>query len=367
MHPASRFASRTQTATLAPAFTLTLAVTLAAALSACSEKPATSSPQKTPPSLATITLEQARVAQEIRFDGVIEALNQATVSAQTQGRVLEIPVDVGDFVRKGDLILRMTDAEQKARAAAAQARFAEASAQYQRMQDLLAKKLIAKADADKAEAAFKSADAEQKESQQALGYTAIYAPYAGIVVSRAVKVGETVAPGTPLLTGLSLEQLRVQVDIPQAYIGPVRKFKQARIQLANNRWIDSSDLRIPPSADAQSHSFRVLINLPEGQHDLFPGTLVKVAFVAGETEQLLVPASAIAQRGEMSAVYAVTAQGLELRQVRLGSRTSDDRFPILAGLSASEKIAADPVAAAIATKAAQQGERKVEQQGGQHE
>jgi RND family efflux transporter MFP subunit len=220
------------------------------------------------------------------------------------------------------------------------------------MQDLLTKKLIAKADFDKAEAAYKSAEAALKESEQALGYTAIYAPYAGIVVNRAVKVGEAVAPGTPLLTGLSLEQLRVQVDIPQAHIGPVRKFKKARIQLVNGTWIESTDLRIPPSADSQSHSFKVLINLPEGQHDLFPGTLVKVAFMSGETEQLLLPASSVAQRGEMSAVYVKTANAIAMRQVRLGSRTSDNRFPVLAGLRAGEQILVDPVTAANVYKTA---------------
>ena len=314
-------------------------------LTSCSDKPAATAAIATP-NLASFTLENAKVADEIKFDGVIEALNQATVSAQTSGRIVELPVDVGDFVKKGDLILRMTNVEQKARATSAQAQFAEAKAQFARMQDLLAKKLIAKADFDKAEAAYKSAEAAVNESEQALGYTAIYAPYAGIVVNRAVKLGETVTTGAPLMTGLSLEQLRVQVDIPQAHIGPLRQFKKARVQLANGTWLESTDLRIPPSADPQSHSFKVLISLPEGQHDLFPGTLVKVAFVRGETEQLLLPASSVAQRGEMSAVYVKTANAIAMRQVRLGSRTSDNRFPVLAGLRAGEQIVVDPIAAA---------------------
>lgn len=326
--------------------TLLLVASLAGA---CSEKPTNITTANTP-NLTTITLERTKVAQEIRFDGVIEALNQATVSAQTSGRVVEIPVDVGDFVKKGDLILRMTSVEQKARATSAQAQFAEAKAQFARMQDLLTKKLIAKADFDKAEAAFKSAQAALNESEQALAYTAIYAPYAGIVVNRLVKVGETVATGSPLLTGLSLEQLRVQVDIPQAHIGLIRKFKKARVQLSNGSWLDTSDLRIPPSADPQSHSFKLLVNLPEGQHDLLPGTLVKVAFVTGETDQLMLPSASVAQRGEVSAVYVKTANGISFRQIRLGSRTSDNRFPVLAGLTEGEQICADPVAAANAYK-----------------
>jgi RND family efflux transporter MFP subunit len=331
---------------------------LVAALLACSEKPATTPTPAALPKLETIALAPSKVALEVKFDGVIEAINQATVSAQTSGRVVELPVDVGDFVKKGDLIVRFTDVEQKARASGAQAKFAEAKAQFARMQDMLAKKLIAKADFDKAEAAFKSAEAGLKEANEGASNTAIYAPYAGIVVNRMIKVGETVAPGTPLMTGLSLEQLRAQVDIPQEHIGQVRKFKQARVLLADGKVLETSDMRIPPSADPQTHSFKVLVNLPSGDHSLFPGTylfpgtLVKIAFVSGETERLLVPASAVAQRGEVTGVYVLANNTLELRMVNLGSRTADNRYPILAGLQAGEQLVADPIAAANAYKKA---------------
>jgi RND family efflux transporter MFP subunit len=319
-------------------------------LSACSkDSPAPAAPKKIP-ELTNIQLSFQTTAQEVKYDGVIEAINQATVSAQTSGRILEIPVDVGDYVAKGDLIIRFTDTEQKARAAGAKAQFTEAQAQFTRMQEMLAKKLIAKSDFDKSEAAFKSAEANLREAEQNLAYTTIYAPYAGIVVSRAVNVGETVAPGKALMTGLSLEQLRAQVDIPQQHIGPVRKYKKALIYLADGKLLETSDLRIPPSADPQTHSFKVLVNLPEGDHQLFPGTFVKIGFVIGEQEHLLIPASAISKRGEVSGVYVLKENALEFRQLNLGSLTSNQHYQILAGASAGERIADDPIAAANAYK-----------------
>lgn len=319
-------------------------------LSACSKESPTPAATKKIPELASIQLQPQTTAQEVKYDGVIEAINQATVSAQTAGRIVEIPVDVGDYVAKGDLIIRFTNTEQKARATSAQAQFTEAQAQYTRMQEMLAKKLIAKADFDKSEAAFKSAEANLREAEQNLAYTTIYAPYAGIVVSRAVNVGETVSPGKALMTGLSLEQLRAQVDIPQQHIGPVRKYKKARIYLADGTIVESSELRIPPSADAQSHSFKVLVNLPEGDHQLFPGTFVKIAFVTGEREQLLIPASSLSQRGEVIGVYVIKENALEFRQLNLGSLTSNQYYPIHAGANAGETIATDPIAAANAYK-----------------
>lgn len=331
-------------------FTSILALSGVIFLSACSKDSPTPAAPKKIPDLASIQLQPQTTPQEVKYDGVIEAINQATVSAQTSGRIVEIPVDVGDYVAKGDLIIRFTDTEQKARAASAKAQFTEAQAQYARMQEMLTKKLIAKADFDKSEAAFKSAEANLREAEQNLAYTVINAPYAGIVVSRAVNVGETVAPGKALMTGLSLEQLRAQVDIPQQHIGPVRKYKKALIYLADGKLLETSDLRIPPSADPQTQSFKVLVNLPEGDHQLFPGTFVKIGFVTGEQEQLLIPASSVSKRGEVSGVYVIKDNALEFRQLNLGSLTSTQTYPILAGANAGEKIAADPVAAANAYK-----------------
>ncbi len=319
-------------------------------LGACSKEPSSAPVSRELPELQSITLAASPVAQEIKFDGVIEAVNQATVSAQTTGRVVELPVDVGDYVNKGDLIVRITDTEQKARVASAQAKFNEAKSNYERMQDMLAKQLIAKADFDKAESMYKSAAAALREAEEGAARTAIYAPYAGIVVSRMIKVGETVAPGTPLMSGLSLEHLRAQVNIPQQHIGPVRKFKKARIQLNDDNFVETSDIRIPPSADEQTHSFKVLVNLPQGDYKLFPGTLIKVAFVSGETQRLSVPESAISQRGEVSAVYVLRDDAIELRMVRLGTKTVDNRYPVLSGLTEGELIASDPIAAAAAYK-----------------
>ncbi|HEU4601539.1 MAG TPA: efflux RND transporter periplasmic adaptor subunit, partial [Steroidobacteraceae bacterium] len=284
--------------------------------------------------LKTVAIEPARVAVETSFDGVIEAVNQATVAAQTSGRVLELPYDVGDYVEKGSVIVRLRDTEQRARADSAtaaftdaQARLAEAQLAYDRIKDLFDKNMVAKAAYDKATADLKSAKARveaassaAQEAQEGLGYTTLRAPYSGIVVSRQIEVGEIAAVGQPLMTGLSLEELRAVVDIPQEHIGPLRKHKEARIALADGRWITATQVRIAPSADPKTQSFLVHVVLPKGDYGLFPGTLVKVAFTTGDAEQLLAPASSVVQRGEITGIYVVGADGkVGFRYIRAGT------------------------------------------------
>lgn len=344
---------------------------LAVLLTACNEKTATPKTLLVPPAnLERIQAQLKTIPTEITFDGRVEATNQATVAAQTSGRVTELPFDVGDFVEKGAVILRLTDTEQKARAEAARAQRQEANSRmeetqknYDRARELLDKKLIAKADFDRANAEFnaakarlESATAAQAEAEQNLAYTTLIAPYSGILLTRHVRVGESVAPGTPLLTGLSLAQLRVAVDISQQHIGSLRKHRAARVQLPNGEWIAAENLRIPPAADSASQTFKVLVELPEINQEIFPGTLVKVGFVGGEQQQLTVPESALVKRGELTAVYVTPPEGrVLLRYVRTGTPTADGQIPVLTGLNDGEWIAADPTAAIQIYKSSQEG------------
>lgn len=315
--------------------------------------------------LETIAIAPAQVPSETSFDGTIEAVNQATVTAQTSGRVLELPYDVGDYVERGSVIVRLRDTEQRARAdsasaalADARARLAEAQLAHDRIKDVFEKNMVAKATYDKALADLQSARARveaaasaAKESKEGLEYTTIRAPYSGIVVARHIEVGEIAAVGKPLMTGLSLEELRAIVDIPQEHIGPLRKHRSARIVLPSGESLAAEQVRVPPAADPGTQSLRVQVALPKGDHGVFPGTLVKVAFVTGEESQLLAPPASIVRRGEITGVYVEDAQGLvSFRYVRTGTATADGMVPVVAGLTAGEKVAVDPIAAGIAYK-----------------
>jgi len=102
-------------------------------------------------------------------------------------------------------------------------------------------------------------------------------------------------------------------------------------------------------ADAAANTFRVRVDLPDGSATLYPGMIVKVGFVVGETRRLLVPADAVVRRSELSAVYVVADERVLLRQVRLGRRYGES-IEVLAGLSEGEVVAAEPVTAGIYLK-----------------
>lgn len=352
-----------------PPIHTTLLVTLqAVALAACSAKP---EPAGQPPavSFATVSVTAVSRPNQVKWDGVVEAVDQATLSAQTAGRVLELPFDVNDSVKAGQVLVRFTDVEQvsgqrraSAGLSAAQAELRDAQAAFRRAEELLGRQLIARAAFDQAkarreaaQAALAAAQASVREAGEQVDYTVIRAPYSGILTERFVKVGESVRPGQPLVAGLSLSKLRVQVDVPQRDVAAIRQHAKAAVVLDDGRSIAAEKVIVFPSADPQTHSVKVRVELPEAETGLQPGMTVKVAFTIGESPRLLVPASAIFARSEVSAVYVVDGNNrVGLRQLRLGGRFGDD-IEILAGLQAGERIAADPLAA-LATLSSERGD-----------
>lgn len=298
----------------------------------------------------TLKVESATLPRERIFDAVIEAVKQATVSAQTSGRVVKITVDVDDYVEKGAVIVRFRDREQRARFVAAEARYKEASAEFKRVKEVYEKKLVARAAFDKAEAELKAAGAQLDQAREGLQNTVVRAPYSGIVVKRHIEVGEVASVGQRLLTGLSLESLRATTHVPQDIINQLRADGRARVLLPGGdpRGVAAESLTISPYADPASHTFQVRVNLPAGQRGIYPGMFAKVAFTVAEEQGLLIPREAVAKRSEVTAVYVVDDQDrVSLRQIRLGRILSDGKVTVLAGLEAGTRISLDPLRAAV--------------------
>lgn len=296
-------------------------------------------------------------------DGRVEAVNQATVSAQTAGRIAEIFYDVDDHVEAGSPIVRFTDVEQQSALRQARAALAEAAArqrqaleEFRRTSELFEAGSSSQREYDQALAARDAAAARVAAAQSAVSsaeqqveYTLVRAPYAGIVTERHVETGESVTVGQRLMSGLSLEALRVSVDLPQRVAAPVREFRSAFVLTGEGR-VAPREITIFPFADPATNTFTVRLVLPEGRFGLYPGMFVKVAFVVGESQRLLIPTAALVRRSEVTGVYvAVEDRTIRFRQVRAGNEF-DTRTEVLAGLRAGERVALDPVQAGIFVK-----------------
>ena len=313
------------------------------------------------PRLADHTVQAAAVDGGRAWDGVVEAVQQAQLTAQTAGRVTVVAVDVNDRVVAGQVLLRLTAVEQQAGAntaraqlRAAEAATVEAQANFRRYDALASGQYVSRAQIDQARAARDSAVASRDAARAQLAqagqqadYTVVRAPYAGIVSARLVEPGESITPGQPLLALYAPGALRIQVQVPQSDADAIRAAGRGAVLLDDGRRVDAASVAVFPSADPATHSVAVRVVLPAMEQAPQPGATAKVVFpIAGkaDTGAVRIPRSALVQRGEVSGVYVIDGNRIVLRQLRLGRPAGDD-VEVLAGLRRGERIATDPVAA----------------------
>ncbi len=344
-----------------PSIRFLAATSLVLTLAACgSEKVAS---EKAPlPKLETYVVAIGDAQAGRSWDGVVEAVREAVLSAQTSGRVKAVDVDVNDRVVAGQTLLRLSVVEQQAGvdAARAQLRAMEASAieaerNYQRYASLVKDNFVSRAQLDQARAARDAANATRDAARAQLAsagqnadYTTVRAPYAGIVAARNVEPGESVAPGQSLLTVYAPDDLRIEVRVPQSDAEAIRAQPSARVYFGEGDAVNARQVVVYPSADPASHSVVVRVLLPQMDVPVAPGTTAKVVFpIAGAENILRVPVAAVSSRGELTGVYVLKDGALALRQVRLGALTGES-VEVLAGLRAGDVVVRDPQAALLA-------------------
>lgn len=314
--------------------------------------------------LATGAVQYREVDLTYAADAVVEATRQSTVAAQVTGRIVELKYDVGDFVQKGQIIVRIdqTEAQQvlagsEAQVAQAQAAFDNARAELERTRDLARQKFVSQAALDKAEAAYRMADAQLKtaragagQAATSKGYTTVVAPYSGVVSARHVEVGEMAAPGKPLLTGFDPNDLRVIATVPQYKVSEIRASAKVSVELPSLRkWVTGTNMTVLPNADTRTQSTRVRVDLPRDLRDVTPGMFARTYFAVGRGRKLVMPQAAVVRRSEVTGAYVVGAQGqLSFRQIRVGEPAGEALVEVLAGLQPGDQVALDPVKAGMA-------------------
>jgi RND family efflux transporter MFP subunit len=247
-------------------------------------------------------------------------------------------------------------AASRAQIAEAEANLANARRKYERNRDLVAQKFVSQAALDQADAEYKAAQAQLSaitanagQAAAAQSFTTIAAPYAGMVGATHAELGDMAQPGRALVTVFDPRELRVTATVPQSALAKVKLDAPIRIEIpALGKSVTALKATVMPLADARTHTSRIRLDLPAAD-GLLPGQFARARFITGTTRALAIPETALVRRGEVTAVYRVDAQGrAQLRQVRTGEGVGEGLVEILSGLSAGDRIAANPVRAGMA-------------------
>lgn len=307
------------------------------------------------------------VGTGFELDGVIQPVKQSTISAQTSGRIASLLVKAGDKVRAGQLLATIDDREtqvgvqrSQAQVAQAQAELRNAQANFNRTRDLQTKGFVSSAALDTADSQLKGAlagrdqaGAGARQSTLAQGFTRVTAPFEGWVLQTSVEAGDLAMPGKSILTLYAPLPLRVVVQVPVSRSGAARSAGLVEVWVQNGaagaQWVRPVSRSAVPNADPVSQTIEWRLELPpETAKSLLPGEQVRVRFVGGQTERMVVPGVSILRRGELTAVYVVSGKGFVLKAIRLGADHGAQGVEVMAGLMAGDRVALDPVKAGLA-------------------
>jgi len=319
-------------------------------------------PVAAPATPAGLPVELREVTDAYAADGVIEAVRQATVSSQIAGTVTRFFVDAGDMVKAGQVLAhidtRETDAQvaiNRAQVAQAEAGLSQAKLNLERTQQLLSKNFVSQAALDKAQADFTAAQAAVAAAKagttQAVtnrSFAELRSPIDGVVGRRLMETGELAQPGSAVIAVHDPRSLRAVGSIPQFVLPKVGvgSLKDVRVSLPGvAQPIAATSAQVLPAADPNLLSTQIRAELPREPATLIPGTAAKILVPLGRAKRLVVPAQAIIQRGEVTAVQVLGPKGQPmLRQIRIGQATGEGWVEVLAGLSAGERVLANPLA-----------------------
>jgi RND family efflux transporter MFP subunit len=296
--------------------------------------------------------------QVLQAHGSIAAWQEALVGAEAAGlKLTEVRVNVGDVVRRGDVLallqsdtLRAESAQTQAALAEAEAAALEARAQAERARSLQQQGFFSNAQLSAALASEAVAQARVQSARAAVGLqqlrlaqTEVRAPDAGIISSRSATVGSVVGPGTELFRLIRQGRLewRAEVtaaDLPRLKVGlPVRIRTPAGLELSGRVRV------LGPSADPQTRNALVYVDVsrpPGPAASLVPGMFVSGQIELGRSPGLTVPQTAVVVRDGFSYVYAVGPQD-KVSQLKVQTgRQVGDRLEIVSGLSPEVRLVA---------------------------
>lgn len=374
-----------------------IAILIAAAFCAGCSKPQTiQAKQDTGPVEVRVAPVMTRdIQRTVESVGTLFAYDETVISAEIEGRVDEVKVDLGDQITQGQILVHIQDEEQRYLLAQmeaqmrqalerlglknetdrvkdireapeprrARAELFDAEQRYKRTKELVQQKIASAADLDQAEARFKSMQAALDSSlnqaanlvqeversramldlqRKKLRDATVRAPYAGAVKERQVNVGLYVRPNTPLLTLVKTDPVRLRLEVPERMAPWVRNGQMAEVSVEafTDRKFSGKIWRISPSVDQAKRTFVVEVLIDNPRSELKPGGYARARIATQKIDHIkLVPTRAVAYLFGTNKAFVVKEDStIDARELKLGDRF-DQNVEVVEGVEEGENVA----------------------------
>lgn len=321
--------------------------------------------------VSVLSAQMSSIPDAVEAVGTLRAAETSQLAAQMMGNLAQIRVREGDQIERGQVLAIIDESQPRAaldRAAAGQqaaeqeiaaseSEFGLAQSTFQRYEKLYEKKSVSPQEFDEIKARFEAARARREmaraglaeakavleQAHTAVAYTKILAPFDGIVTEKKVDVGTLASPGMPIFTVENRNHYRLEVAVNETDLRYVHAGQTipVLIDALGQNEVKGKVSQIVPAADPASRSFLVKLELPPNPA-LRSGLFGRARFARGERSTLMIPRTAIVDRGQLQGIYVLDQNRIAgLRYVTLG-KSAAEQIEVLAGLQAGEPFIADP-------------------------
>jgi len=336
------------------------AAALCAMLAITLSNGATAKDEKTPPrpalSVTTAPAGSASLPVELTANGSIAAWQEAIIGSESNGlRLSEVRVNVGDVVKKGQVLAVFSDETVRADVEGARAALMEAQANAQEAKSnsdraralessgaLSAQQVTQYLTGERtADARVKSAQATLTQQQLRLKYTQVVAPDSGVISARSATVGAVVGVGTELFRMIRQGRLEWRAEVTAPDLGRIKPGARAVVRAASGLEVTGKVRTVAPSVDPQTRLALVYVDLPPSLSNDMPlkaGMFASGRFELGASNALTVPQQSVAVRDGFSYVFRLNGDS-RVSQVKVTTgRRLGDRVEIVQGLDAGVPV-----------------------------
>ena len=240
--------------------------------------------------------------------GSLEAVRGVMVTAELTGKVVDIPFEPGTMARAGDLLVKQDTSTEEAQLRAAEATAALAKANYDRMRELIGRKIISQSEYDNSEAQYKQAMAQCDNIRTVIAKKNIRAPFAGRLGIRLINLGQVLNEGQAIVSLQALDPIFVNFLLPQQELAKLQPGLTVRVttDAVPGQTIEGRITALNPQVDASTRNIRIQATVANGQERLRPGMYVNVAVVLPAKEKVLaIPATAVLYAPYSDSVFVV--------------------------------------------------------------
>ena len=287
------------------------------------------------PTVSVVEVSARMVPQTAVYTSTVQAYVKNNIAPQMAGRIIKINAEIGDFVKKGQVLAEID----KASLQQAQLQLLNQEVELERLRTLYEAGAVSKSDFDSIELAY---NVTKTQVENLLENTVLCSPIDGVVTARNYDVGDMYAMSSPIYTVEQIKPVKLLVAVSESDYTKVKKGDSVEIiadalpELIFNGKIE----KIYPTVDAATRTFNVEVVVPNNYSSLRPGMFARVTVDFGSNNNVVIPDMAVVKQqgsGERF-VYVLNADGtVTYKKVELGRRMGAE-YEVLSGLEDGDKI-----------------------------